>query len=691
MPISEDRKIKLESMQVKGIRYLLRENVDNESLELRLLQTTGQSAIRDLGKFVDALSRNMLIRTVVQSPEITDTLIDAAYERYRYGLKPGFTLFWAKRYLNTNLSKEELEEKIKEHIDKIHYQTDAKYKDLEFVSILPFDDIYEVTLSYLQRFNYVDPEGEFKFIYMMKECFVWIGIDKHFIAINNMPDILVTPLKRLFSKLYSADITNIKVTKALLKKVFSEEKAKRVTRHSPNPPSNQLAKISYADPDLSTKQNCIPPGYEDYDVTNTQYSEDIDGDTVGTLGVNCNKGKFYLSRSLTSTQFRNWSIRRITDIINYFQDVKEISLETISGYNMFSSTDWEGTKQSSVELLNQIAYGLIACKKSGIDAVPFSFKVQKIYQELNQYFYCRIAYVCEDCSEKAIASCNSCGGNHFTITKKGVVKVICDDCGHLQEDSFLFTCENGHPSSFSNINEIIELIATDDFLKKLESTIKFYYSDFAIHNNEYFVLNQSGLEIHSSPNYEKLKPSDIEEFSGIAHRQLIKSEDELTATLFSLKEKCSRATNEQCATCHSTACTHIKEIGCMLRLFENFEGFTAQPHQGHEFGDVAMLVSLRGKNLSFCAAAKSVPPLKKNRKVTKASPLGREIIQQVLDMFIDHKVEITGVVYPYLLDDQLKHFLYHHAKMNNKRIVILDYEFMSKLLDKYIEDKNLTI
>lgn len=691
MPISEDRKIKLESMQVKGIRCLLRENVDKESLELRLLQITGQTVIRDLGKFVDSLSRNMLIRAVEQSPEITDTLIDVAYERYRYGLKPGFTLFWAKRYLNTNLSKEELEEKIKEHIGKIHYSSDAKYKNLEFVSILPFDDIYEVTLSYLQRFNYVDPEGEFKFIYMMKECFVWIGIDKHFIAINNMPDILVTPLKRLFSKLYSADITNIKVTKGLLKKVFSEDKAKRVTRHSPNPPANQLAKISYADPDLSTKQDCIPPGYEDYEVTNTQYSEDIDGDTVGTLGVNCNKGKFYLSKSLSSTQFRNWSVRRITDIISYFQNIKEISLETITGYNMFSSTDWDGTKQSTVELLNQIAYGLIACKKNGIDAVPISIDVHKAYQELSQYFYCRIAYVCEECNEKAIAGCDACGNNHFTVTKKGVAKVICSDCGHSQENPFSFTCENGHMSSFSNVNEVIELIAKEELLTKLGSTIKFYYPDCEIQSNEYFVLNQSGLEVHFSPNYEKLKPSDITDFAGIAQRQIVKPETELTKALFSLKENCGHTTNDQCASCHSVVCKYVNEIGCMLRLFENFEGYMPQPHQGHEFGDVSMLVNLHGKNMTFCAAAKSVPSAKKNQKITKASQLGREIIQQVLDIFTDSRAEIVGVIYPYLIDDQLKHFLYHHAKMNNKRIVILDYEFMSKLLDKYIEDNQLSM
>lgn len=691
MPISEDRKIKLDSMQVKGIRCLLRENVDKESLELRLLQITGQSAIRDLGKFVETLSRTILIKVVEQSPEITDTLIDLAYERYRYGLKPGFTLFWAKRYLNTQLSKEELEEKIKEYVSKIHYPTDAKFKNLEFVSILPFDDIYEVTFSYLQRFNYIDPEGEFKFIYMMKECFVWVGIDKHFIAINNMPDKLITPLKRLFSKLYNADITNIKVTKDLLKKVFPEDKAKRVTRHSANPPENQLAKISYADPDLSKKQDCIPVGYENYDVTNTQYAEDIDGNTVGTLGVNCNKGKFYLSKSLSSTQFRNWSIRRISDIINYFQNAKEISYETISSYNMFTSSAWDETKQTAAELLNQIAYGVISCKKSGLEAVPLSLDIHKTYQELSQYFHCRIAYVCDECEEKAVASCNACSGHHFSITRKGIPKIICTTCGQSQESSFLFTCEKGHENVFSNINEVIELIATDELLEKLGNTIKFYFPDCTISQNEYFVLNQSGLEFHTCPNYEKVKPSDIAEFYDVANRQLVTTEEKLKSVLFSLKEKCKHSGNDECTNCHTIACTHTSEIGCMLRLFENFEGYIPQPHQGHEFGDVSMLVKLHGETMTFCGAAKSVPSAKKNQKITKSSTLGREIIQQVLDTFTDHKTDITGVIYPYLIDDQLKYFLYHHAKMNNKRIVILDYEFMTKLLDKYIEDGNLSI
>ncbi len=691
MPIAEDRKIKLESMQVKGIRCLLRENVEAEILELRLLQITGQSSIRDVEKTLNTLSRNILIQAVERSPEITDLLVDTAYERYRYGLKPGFTLFWAKRHINSELSEDELAEKIKEHIEKVQYPADAKYKELEFVSIISFDDVYEVTFSYLQRFNYVDEHGSFTHIYMMKECFVWIGIEKHFIAINNMPEALIAPLKRLFSRIYYADITNIKVTKGLLKKVFSDDKAKRVTRHSSNPPENQLEKISYADPRLSEKQDCIPTGYENYDVTNTQYSEEIDGDTVGTLGVNCNKGKFYLSKSLSSTQFRTWSIRRITDIISYFQSTSDVSVETISGYNMFTSSNWEGTKQASIEMLNQIVFGIVTCKKAGIEATPLPLNVYSIYQDLSKFFHARISYVCEECDEKAIASCVSCGNSSFAISKKGAAKITCTECGNLQSGPFDFICESGHTNSFVKVNDVIELISTEEFLEKINSTIRFYYPDCAISKNEYIVINQTGIEIHESPDYEKIKPSDIAEFSEIANRKIVKNSEELCKILFALNEKCSHSTTEHCAKCSSFSCKSAADIGCMLRLFEGIEGYAPKPHQGHEFGDVSMLVNLRGKNMTFCGAAKSVPAIVKQQKITKSSSLGREIIQQVIDMFTDSKAEIIGVIYPYLLDDQLKYLLYHQAKMNNKRIVILDYEFMSKLLDKYIEENNLTM
>lgn len=674
-------------MQIKGIRWMICSNIEQENIESRLLQIRGQSSTNDLTKLVNTQSRANLIRLIECSPEITESIIDSTYEKYRYGLKPGFTLFWAKRKDIKTVSQEELADKIQEYLSNLRYGDDDKYKNLEYGSIIKFGDTYEVSLSYLQRFNYINPEGEFTFIYMMKECFVWLGINKNFVAINNMPEVLMNSLKKFFSKLYLADITNIKITNKLLEKVFSNDNAKRVTKQNSNPPVNQLEKITLADPNLNEKKDCIPVGYENYDVTNTQYIEEIDGNTTGTLGVNCSKGKLYLSKSLTSSQFRTWSTRRINDIIGYFQNSTDVTLETITGFNMFTSSKWDGLKQSSIPILNEIVYAILRCKKSGIEVCPISLDVFQTYVDLNKFFVEKISFVCEKCEEKAISCCCKCGSSTFSVTRKRPGKVICCDCGETQQGSFSFACESGHVTSFDDINQILELIATDDFCEKLFETIRLYYSDIEFSNNEFITISATGLELRYSPDYEKIKPSEIFEFSSICGRSLVKSVEELESIYKKLKEKCSGATNDKCAKCKDTPCASAHEIGCILKLFENFEGFVPQPHQGHEFGDVSMLLKYQGKNMSFQGIAKSVPSGKPSSKITKSSDLGREIIQQVLSAFHDDRAEIVGIIYPNLIDDQLKYFLYHFAKLSNRRLVILDRDFMLKLLDRYIEEK----
>lgn len=655
MPIPEEQKIKLESMQIKGIKTMIWQNIEEENIESRLLQIKKQNFTNDIKKLVNSQSRTILIELIEISPEILPQTIDAAYEKYRYGLKPGFTLFWAKYNSDISFDKTSLESKIKEFIAAQKYGEDDKYKNLEFVSIIEFGGTYEISLSYLQKFNYINEEGEFTYVYMMKECFSWIGIDKNFIAINNMPEVLMNTLKRFFSSLYSADITNIKITSKLLEKVFPSEKTKRVTRHNANPPENQLEKVTFADQNLGDKKDCIPNGYEDYDITNTQYVEDIDENTTGTLGVNCNKGKMYLSKSLTSSQFRAWSTRRIDNIISFFQNSSDVTLETVSGFNMFSSSSWDSIKKTSIPILDEIALAIITCKKSNLDSYPISFDLYKAYTELGNKFYGKVRCSCDVCEEDSIPSCPDCGGTQFTITKKTPARIICDNCGKAQAGTFVFDCENGHTNKIGDINEAIELISTDSFAKQLICTIKLYYADISFERNEYFSLSNDSLTVHKSPNYEKLRPSDIKEFAPIVNRQFTHSTDELQTMLCQFKEKCSHPSNNKCGQCKHETISNKSEIKCILKLFEGFEGYVPQPHQGHEFGDVSMLVTFNGKNITFLGVAKSVNL--RASKITKASDVGREIIQQVIDAFNDKRAELVGVIYPDIIDDQLEELI----------------------------------
>ena len=61
----------------------------------------------------------------------------------------------------------------------------------------------------------------------------------------------------------------------------------------------------------------------------------------------------------------------------------------------------------------------------------------------------------------------------------------------------------------------------------------------------------------------------------------------------------------------------------------------------------------------------------------------------ITNIKITNRADIVGVIYPNLMDDQLKYFLYHYAKLSNRRLVILDRDFMLKLLDRYIEERGL--
>lgn len=206
MSISEEQKLKLESMQIKGIRWMIWNNIERRDIESRLLRIKNQNSTSDIEKLVNSQSRAVLIQLIEQSFEITAAIIDIAYDKYRYGLKPGFTLYWAKIPNSIQFPPDVLENKIKKHLAKINYKTDDKYKNLEFISIIEFEGIYEISLSYIQRFNYINPEGEFTYIYMLKDCFVWIGMASSFIAINNMPEGLMNSLKNFFSTLYNADM-----------------------------------------------------------------------------------------------------------------------------------------------------------------------------------------------------------------------------------------------------------------------------------------------------------------------------------------------------------------------------------------------------------------------------------------------------------------------------------------------------
>lgn len=114
-----------------------------------------------------------------------------------------------------------------------------------------------------------------------------------------------------------------------------------------------------------------------------------------------------------------------------------------------------------------------------------------------------------------------------------------------------------------------------------------------------------------------------------------------------------------------------------MKLFIGFGNYRPSPHQGQEFGDVNFKITYEGKEYNFVGIAKSKP---KTGILNLSDQASREMIQQILMMSRDKRVDVIGAICPAKFHDQLIQELYYLARITQVKIIILDDIFMSKLL-----------
>ena len=120
-----------------------------------------------------------------------------------------------------------------------------------------------------------------------------------------------------------------------------------------------------------------------------------------------------------------------------------------------------------------------------------------------------------------------------------------------------------------------------------------------------------------------------------------------------------------------------------MKLFIGFGDYRPTPHQGQEFGDVNFEITYEnGEKYNFVGIAKSRTS---TGILNLASKESREMIQQIITMSRDKRVDVIGAICPAKFHDQLKQELRYIANITKIKIVILDDIFMCKLL-KYKTD-----
>lgn len=143
-------KTKLELIRLEGIRSLIIDKISKNELT-KILKDALKIDSKDCFESLKKLKRNQLIKIIEKSPKITSQDIENSYEQFRYGLKPGFTIFNFSKSKISVLNIENVTLEINSILDKISYLDDAKFKKLKLKNIQEIKDNTYVNLSIESR------------------------------------------------------------------------------------------------------------------------------------------------------------------------------------------------------------------------------------------------------------------------------------------------------------------------------------------------------------------------------------------------------------------------------------------------------------------------------------------------------------------------------------------------------------
>lgn len=675
--ISPEKMVMLELVQVNGISKLLLEKCDILLLEDRInsLKNTG---VRDVKKSISHLSRKELIDLIKICPEINDSDIESVYEQYRYGLKPGFILC----YLGNDCGKLELSELtscISTILLNVEYDEDEQYKNLRLknVEVITADTL-EISFSFLSKHSYLSENETPEYVYEYKESFVWLSISGGYLAIKTAPSKIVSLIKRVISEVYKTSVMSVCMTEQMINTIFGNNKIKRGTYFKPNAGSDEAQKVTIADANLAEKPN-VRGAYDNYDMTSSSLEETINEDVSSTLGINCKQGKIYLSKNLSATELRSWSIKRIKEIIHYIKDVR---LESQEAYDVLNPMDHKAFRcfsQTQKAEINRVLFCLYCMGKYSLDSYNVLSTTNDLLSKCDRYFYKEFMCEAGDDFEECIPSCIECGSTHFSILKSG--KVSCMSCGNQQVATYDFLDDRGKEQHFLGVERFVCLLPSHDLQEAIWLVLDELYGINLEDYESFYIWDGTLSLIKKKTNGGRISLRDIGELKRISDVKLEQKERaDLLDKYRNIKEKCSRHSNEACNVCSYT------NLRCIMSLFICFD-FRPSPHQNSEFGDVSFQVTYQGKQCTLVGIAKS-----KNSSdtLTTSSKEAREMIQQVLTMSHDARADIIAVICPMRFHPQLENEIDYIGKLSGKKIIYFDDEFMARLLKYNLMNKEIT-
>lgn len=668
----------IELMRIEGICEMLIQTVDAMTLENRFLHISGQESVADIKRGLSSLNKNDLKKIIDMSPEITAEIIKRYFEEYRYGRKPGFVLYWAKGFIGKEINEIDIYENLSNFLVQRTYAEDGKYKNLKLVGVTTWHEsgytVYELGLNYLKKYSYIAESNKFEYIHELVDCFAWINVEKGFVAFYNMPPTIERILSSFILEKYKVNLMGLSLDRTVLDAIFDPDNRTKISLMQYSDKGDRPQKAVFSDPNLSVKQDKVLENYQEYEIGAALYNESIDENTTATLGINSHRGKLYINKNLTTTQFRQWSVKRIVTIIEYFTDIfTDLGIEKFQHLCLFSSERWARMSEKKRNILKKISYAILCCKQKGLNSISLdALCVNDLIKELRASInYCALIS-CDVCGDTCIPECK-CGGRVFSITQNG--KILCQRCG---KEIQYFKCECGSVYPIEKMDDIISVTIKDSLLIDIIEELRIAVPELTLGDNESVSIYKNQLHVVQANGYKRIQPWDIDDFNELYQQNLTEEQiEQAKKILRQLNEKCNRhPTTDDCEECKYKNFKSMQEYECLQQLFCFFSEFIPKPHHGQEYGDISLSVRVEGRLVNMQGIMKSC-----TSKITRSGNVGREIIDQVLKGCMDNRTEMIAVIAPALFDDQLKETLQLLGKKFNKKLLFLDADFMYRLVN----------
>lgn len=659
----------LELIRLEGIVKMLYDTIDHEELKdtvRTVLQTENENIVAEL----ERASRSQLIQIAEQHDDvITCEIVSQYYDQFRYGLRPGFTVYLLIGPEN-NIDAETVFSQLQALLEELPEIDEKPIKRIRCKSFTQLaDSITEFSLSYLKKHSYLDENEKPQYIYEYEEFFLWLNIPNQYLAIRNVPDKVSDTVIKLLQEILHLGVTYIKLTKPIINAAFGNEQRKG-TYLKLNAENNEPEKVTFSDPKLQEKEQVLS-SVSTYSLTSAFLTQTMEDNSINTLGINCDKGKIYLTKNVPASTFREWSVNAIQRIISLVTDYQNMSdFQSFKARNLINQSKWNCTRSQAL-ILEKIAYGIFESIKTNHTVAYMNSDVKEIWTTMPKYWLPKYTSDCPVCGEKTQLYCPTCGRvNHLIINKKGLLK-----CEYCDETLYCCNCDQGHSIPIQNSYETLTLLPSAFCLEEMS---RIFQDELLLPFHSTFQIVLNHIELLPLQDIQPIQINDIPELKKINDIEITDEAEyhSLLSEIQALKEKCPYSRNDTC-----NSCSFSGKHKCLMKVFTTFSDYRPSPHSGQEFADVSFTITVAGNPTMLVGVMKSAN--NQQSILTRSSEAAREMLQQSFSMTQDNRVGIIAAICPSRFQRQFIADLYYLSRITGKPIIVMDDLYMCKQLKAF--------